>query len=166
MSAVKILDMENVTETAMGSLAAQLWPFLSAGDVVALTGDLGAGKSTFARALIRAAMGSSDMDVPSPTFTLVQKYDPAEGPTLQHADLYRIEDPDEVQELDFEGALADSALLVEWPDRMPPELMSNALWVRFTPDGQARRVEVASAENTWAERLADWVKPAGEAAAC
>lgn len=92
------------------------------GDVFCLTGDLGMGKSVFARAFIQALCGP-DTDVPSPTFTLVQTYDADSGP-IAHFDLYRIEDPVEVLELDWDAMLAYSICLIEWPVRaglfLPP----------------------------------------------
>lgn len=90
---------------------------LRRGDVVLLEGDLGAGKSELARALIRARAGS-DIAVPSPTFTLLQVYD-LPGLELAHADLYRLADPAEVRELGLEDCWAEGALLVEWPERAP-----------------------------------------------
>ncbi len=90
---------------------------LSVGDVVCLYGDLGMGKSVFSRAVIRALMNLSDMEVPSPTFTLVQNYETHKG-VIWHFDLYRLSDPSEVYEIGWEEALAGGILLVEWPDRL------------------------------------------------
>ncbi len=104
---------DDAATTVLGALIA---PFLHAGDVVYLTGDLGMGKSTLARGLIRA-LTTADQDVPSPTFTLVQTYDTAAF-VLWHLDLYRLTDPEETLELGLDDALADGALLIEWPDRL------------------------------------------------
>jgi tRNA threonylcarbamoyladenosine biosynthesis protein TsaE len=101
-------------EAATAALAGRLALCLRAGDVIALHGDLGAGKTSFARALIQAL--GSDEDAPSPTFTLVQTYDTPVGP-VSHFDLYRIDSPDELEELGWDDALADGIVLVEWPDR-------------------------------------------------
>jgi tRNA threonylcarbamoyladenosine biosynthesis protein TsaE len=101
-------------EAATAALARSLAPLLRPGDVIALRGDLGAGKTAFARALIHA-LGSPD-EVPSPTFTLVQTYDVPIG-QVWHFDLYRIADPSELTEIGWEDALADGIVLVEWPDR-------------------------------------------------
>jgi tRNA threonylcarbamoyladenosine biosynthesis protein TsaE len=105
-------------EAATAALARRLAPYLKAGDVVALNGDLGAGKTSFARALIRALSGSdgSEREVPSPTFTLVQSYETLVG-RIHHFDLYRIRSPDELTEIGWDEALADGIVLVEWPDR-------------------------------------------------
>ena len=95
--------------------ARRLAPWLKVGDVVALHGDLGAGKTAFARALIRVLAGA-DEEVPSPTFTLVQTYDAPMGPIF-HFDLYRIVSPDELTEIGWDEALADGLfVLVEWPE--------------------------------------------------
>ncbi len=102
-------------ETATADLARRLAPWLKAGDIVALHGDLGAGKTAFARALIRCLVGA-DEEVASPTFTLVQTYSGRLGPIF-HFDLYRIVSPDELTEIGWDEALADGLTLVEWPDR-------------------------------------------------
>lgn len=88
-------------------------------DVIALHGNLGMGKSVFARALIRELAGDPALDVPSPTFTLVQLYDTPKAP-IAHFDLYRLEDPQEILELGWEDTLSDGITLIEWPDRLGP----------------------------------------------
>jgi len=102
-------------EAATAALAHRLAPVLRAGDVIALRGDLGAGKTAFARALIRA-LTSPEEEVPSPTFTLVQSYDALLG-RIFHFDLYRVTSPDELTEIGWDEALADGLVLVEWPER-------------------------------------------------
>ena len=102
---------------ATRSLAARLAGQLQPGDVVLLEGDLGAGKTEFARSVIQAVGGSS-ITVPSPTFTLLQSYD-LPGLEVGHADLYRVGEPDEIAELGLEECWARGALLVEWPERAP-----------------------------------------------
>ena len=100
---------------AMAALGARIADGLRPGDVVALTGGLGAGKTTLARAII-AALGHEG-DVPSPTFTIIETYDPpAMRLPLVHADFYRLEDPSEVEELGLEDYRYGAALLAEWPD--------------------------------------------------
>ncbi|WP_291845499.1 tRNA (adenosine(37)-N6)-threonylcarbamoyltransferase complex ATPase subunit type 1 TsaE [Maricaulis sp.] len=100
---------------ATQALALRLAGVLRAGDTVFLTGDLGAGKTTLARTVIKALCGVED--APSPTYTLIQTYDTGGG-ELWHADLYRIEDPAELDELGFDDAFGDVIMLVEWPDRL------------------------------------------------
>src|SRR5437773_4922666 len=94
------------------------------GDLITLSGDLGAGKSTFARALIRHLAGDETIEVPSPTFTLMQVYDLPQFP-LVHADLYRISDAREFSELGFDDLPDGAVMLLEWPDRavgfLPPD---------------------------------------------
>src|SRR4029079_431860 len=121
------------------------------GDVVGLAGDLGAGKTTFARAVIRSLAGDPTLEVPSPTFTLVQSY-PGRVP-VAHFDLYRIGAPGEGDEIGFDDAPTDSAVLVEWPeragDRMPPERLD----LSFAIAGKGRRAEVRG-RGPLAERFA------------
>jgi len=105
---------------ATEALAAELAAGLGRGDVIALTGDLGAGKTVFARALIMALGKSAGIEighVPSPTFTLVQLYDLADF-TLYHFDLYRLAAADEVWETGIEDAFADGVSVIEWADRI------------------------------------------------
>ncbi len=90
---------------------------LQAGDSVLLHGDLGMGKSVFSRAVIRSLCNDAVMEVPSPTFTLVQTYD-VEDDCIWHFDLYRLSDPDEIYELGWEEAQVDGILLIEWPERL------------------------------------------------
>lgn len=86
-------------------------------DIIFLRGTLGAGKSVFARALIRTLTNAPNLDVPSPTFTLVQSYDSPKG-ELWHLDLYRLKHPEEIYELGWEEAVGEHILLVEWPERL------------------------------------------------
>ena len=101
---------------------------LQAGDCVALWGDLGAGKTTLARAILQAR-GVRE-DVPSPTFTIVQRYD-TPGLVVNHYDLYRLKAAREMDELGFDEALEDGAVLVEWPERAPERMPPDALHVRL-----------------------------------
>ena len=107
------LPNEQATEALGATLAARLKP----GDVVGLKGDLGAGKTTLARAIIRAAAADPGLIVPSPTFTLVEVYDTPRG-SYWHFDLYRLDDPQQVYELGWEEALAEGIVLLEWPERL------------------------------------------------
>ncbi len=110
--------IETASEEETARFAAGLAPQLRRGDAIMLHGALGSGKTVFARALIRALTGDPDLEVPSPTFTLVQTYDTALGP-LWHFDLYRLNREEEIYELGWEDALAGGGLvLVEWPGRL------------------------------------------------
>lgn len=110
---------------------------LRPGDVVLLRGDLGAGKTTFARALIRALLADPDAEVPSPTFPIVQPYETARL-AVSHFDLYRISSTDELEEIGFEDAITGGAVIVEWPERaedaMPPERLEITFDVAETPE--------------------------------
>lgn len=133
---------------ATEALGARLADHLRRGDVIALYGDLGAGKTTLARGLIARLTGETE--APSPTFTLVQTYG-AEPAELWHFDLYRLEDPDDVLELGFTDALDDIAL-IEWPDRLGPYLPNERLDVRLIFAREGRRVRLEG-HGAWRERL-------------
>jgi len=122
-----VLANEQATRRFAMDVAAILGP----GDLVTLSGDLGAGKTTFARALIRHLAGDERLDVPSPTFTLVQTYALPRFP-LVHGDLYRVSEPRELVELGFEDAGEGAAVLLEWPDRAADLLPSDRLDIGFS----------------------------------
>lgn len=134
-------------------LARTIAPRLAPGDALCLSGGLGAGKTTFARALIGARLGALGCaeDVPSPTYTLVQTYDLGDA-ELWHADLYRLGAPDEIAELGLDEAFDVAITLVEWPDRLGPLLPARRLdlTLDFAPDGpDARRAALAAHGPGW-----------------
>lgn len=131
-------------EAAGAWIAGQIRP----GDCVLLSGPLGAGKSTLARALIRAACGDPALDVPSPSYTLVQSFDAPDW-VLHHYDLWRLDGPDAVRELGWEEARAD-VVVVEWPDRLGPLRPDDALEISLSSRGDALRELRASG---WPGRL-------------
>ena len=145
-------------------LAAQL----QAGDVIALSGALGAGKSALARAIIQAVDPTED-DVPSPTFTLVQHYALADGTPLWHLDLYRIDNPREAMALGLDDAFVDAVCLIEWPERLkkflPKTNLSIHLYTDETADepsdatglGSSVRFADVTAPLHWADRITDLV---------
>ena len=122
------LDLPDLAATE--ALAARLAPMLRPGDAVLLDGPLGAGKSAFARALLRAATADPALEVPSPTFTLVQSYDLPCGPA-HHFDLYRLSGPDGLAELGWDEA-REGIVLVEWPERLGPLAPPEALHIHLT----------------------------------
>ncbi|MBB3527307.1 tRNA (adenosine(37)-N6)-threonylcarbamoyltransferase complex ATPase subunit type 1 TsaE [Rhizobium sp. BK456] len=117
---------------------------LKAGDCLALSGDLGAGKSSLARAILRAMADDEGLEVPSPTFTLVQSYD-LRIP-VSHFDLYRLGDPAELTELGFDEALENGICLVEWPEMAEGELPADRIALRLDQDGSGRRATIKAAE--------------------
>jgi tRNA threonylcarbamoyladenosine biosynthesis protein TsaE len=131
---------------ATGALAARIAAGLRKGDCVALQGPLGAGKTTLARAVLRA-LGVREQ-VPSPTFTLVQSYETGQG-TAYHFDLYRVEDTRELEELGFEDALDQGIVLVEWPERAQGWLPENALNVTLAVTADMQRSAVLSGDGRW-----------------
>ena len=144
-------DMTLPDEAATVALGRVLAPVLTTGDFVTLTGDLGAGKTALARAVIRARLGDDNEDVPSPTFTLIQTYDTPDL-LITHADLYRLDDPSELRELGLNEALDEGAVLMEWPDRMD-RLPSSRLDIVLTlAAGGAHRASLTG-HGTWANRL-------------
>ncbi len=131
------LPDEAATERLGTALAKRLRPR----DVVALQGGLGVGKTTLARAILRAAAGDPSLVVPSPTFTLVEVYDTSRG-TFWHFDLYRLEEPDQVFELGWEEARADGIALVEWAERLGRLLPRERLTVMLAIEGDGRRADL------------------------
>ena len=126
---------------------------LRAGDCVAMEGDLGAGKTTLARAILRE-LGIREV-VPSPTFTLVQTYD-ADRLIVRHYDFYRIENEHEIGELGFDEALHEGAALVEWPERAEGILpIATTLRVKLEPASETARLATVSGPDRWAGAFKD-----------
>jgi tRNA threonylcarbamoyladenosine biosynthesis protein TsaE len=140
-------------EAATAKFAASLAGSAQTGDVIALKGDLGAGKTTFARSFIHAR-GAVE-EVPSPTFTLVQTYETT-GAAVWHFDLYRLATADEAWELGIEEAFASGIALIEWPERLAELLPQSRLEItlEFVDDPGARRAVVEGGAQ-WRTRLAE-----------
>ncbi len=153
-----IASFELASPNATAAFAAGLGAALGAGDVICLVGDVGAGKTHFARSLIQSRLAEFGIaeDVPSPTFTLVQTY--LAGPIeIWHADLYRLTSPHEVDELGLIDAFETALCLVEWPDRITGDFPDSTLWVSLTVDPfdpEKRHAQLASVRpGLWRNRL-------------
>lgn len=133
--------------------AVKISPILEIGDILCLYGDLGAGKSTFARALIRELSGSPKLDIPSPTFTLMQRYDTQHG-AIAHFDLYRIKNPEEIYELGWDDAISEGITLVEWPERLEMLAPASRLDIVFSHIKQSpeKREIMLNPQGNWKER--------------
>jgi tRNA threonylcarbamoyl adenosine modification protein YjeE len=144
---LRLADLE-----ATRALGRRLAGVIRGGDVVALRGALGSGKTELARALIQARAGAA-LEVPSPSFTLVQDY-ALGGLVVRHIDLYRVQDPAELVELDLSAPGADEVWLIEWPERavsaLPDDRLELALEQGPEPDARVVRLRAGRA---WAERL-------------
>lgn len=125
---------------------------MRAGDVLALNGPLGAGKSELARAII-SFHNPDELDIPSPTFTLVQTYALGDGTPLLHFDMYRLEHPSDAIELGIEDAFYDGVALVEWPEKIAPFMPLTALNVRIEINADASRTIHFDMDDHWQERL-------------
>ena len=143
-----LLKLSSPEETA--AFARRVGLALGAGDVLLLEGEIGAGKTHFARSLIQSLLRAPE-DIPSPTFTLVQTYD-GSGFEIWHADLYRLTSPDEVIELGLIDAFEDSVCLVEWPDRLEDLAPQTALRLSFamSPAKGQRTLRLSANNPRWA----------------
>jgi tRNA threonylcarbamoyladenosine biosynthesis protein TsaE len=144
-----MLMLEDVQATL--NVGRELGALLRAGDKIALRGTLGAGKTTLARGIMEG-LGYRG-EVPSPTFAIVQPYEPPETRIpVAHVDLYRIEDPEEIPELGLEDTLIDGAMIVEWPDRMPDSFWQDALNIDLEITGEGNRRLTWNAGSSWNNR--------------
>ena len=129
------------SENEMLKVAKKLAPLFRSGDVVALYGTLGVGKTTFVRALVHTLLGKK-VEVPSPTFTLLQTYDTPDYP-LYHFDFYRLKSPEEAYEIGIEDAFGSGLSLIEWPEKLGSILPKKhiSITIQITPEGRFMHVE-------------------------
>jgi tRNA threonylcarbamoyl adenosine modification protein YjeE len=150
------ITLELPSEAATAAFAERLAPRLETGDTLLLSGPIGAGKTHFARALIKARLRAAgrDEDVPSPTFTLVQTYDDGRS-EIWHADLYRLTAAADVVELGLDEAFQNAIALVEWPDRLGAGAPRRALWLDFGSGAHedSRRLTLRSEDPRWIDLL-------------
>jgi tRNA threonylcarbamoyl adenosine modification protein YjeE len=173
MSDPTTFSLELANETATAHLMADLALLIGPGDVITLSGDLGAGKTAAARAMIRYLAGDDSLEVPSPTFTLAQSYDLPSFP-LVHADLYRVNDPIELEEIGLSPLPEATVVLIEWPERARGALAADRIDIalRHRPDLEptARAVEItgygkAAAQVARLQALRQFLDEAGYAGA-
>lgn len=149
------LTLQSPVDTAR--CAARLGALLTPGDTVLLSGDVGAGKTHFARALIQSQLAEPE-DVPSPTFTLVQTYAGEKG-EIWHADLYRLASTQEIEELGLSDAFDGAICLVEWPDRLGDLAPSRALLLTFEPgiEPEQRLLTIVWKDPRWQDKVTAWL---------
>ena len=151
-----LLSSETLNDTRC--LGADLARVLQPGDLVCISGELGAGKSELCRAIIRATLGSAELEVPSPSYTLVNVYDFPDG-QIWHADLYRIGDESELDEIGLEDAIDAAIVLVEWPERWP-DLPGRRLDIQIlTQQNGSREIRFEPIGPNW-DRITDRLKAA------
>ncbi|WP_025897440.1 tRNA (adenosine(37)-N6)-threonylcarbamoyltransferase complex ATPase subunit type 1 TsaE [Sneathiella glossodoripedis] len=148
------LSITVTSEEETRNLAKDLSQLLKVGDIVRLDGTLGAGKTAFARALIQS-LAEQDLEVPSPTFNLLLLYDTPAG-MVYHYDFYRLEDPEEIWELDIDDAYDSGITIMEWAERLEDLAPQNALRIELviTGDLESSRVLQITGDESWGRRLA------------
>jgi len=153
MNADDLRHLSSDSETATQVIAAALARQCKTGDCILLQGDLGAGKTAFARGFIQA-LSPESQEIVSPTFTLVQTY-PARDTTIWHFDLYRLKTPEEVTEIGLDEVLQSGITLIEWPELVEDSLPESSLTVRIRLGSQPeeRQFEFAGLASIWKDRL-------------
>ena len=154
MNAAALLDSRSLKlpdPAATLALGARLGARLGPGDVVCLSGGLGAGKTTLARGAVAAWVGA-EVETPSPTYTLLQIYEGPRGP-LWHVDLYRLKRAEEAWELGLEEAYQEAACLIEWPERLGGVLPSDRLAIALRVEGEGRQA-LLTGHGAWRNRVA------------
>ena len=151
MTSTAHIDLSLPSPGDTARLAEQFAAIVGPGDTLLLEGEIGAGKSHVARSLIKSKIPNVG-DVPSPTFTLVQTYQDGDL-EIWHCDLYRLTHPDEAVELGLLEAFETAVCLVEWPDRMGPDVPSKAVTLRFEAMPDGHHVQITSRDINWIKRF-------------
>ncbi|MEO8531134.1 MAG: tRNA (adenosine(37)-N6)-threonylcarbamoyltransferase complex ATPase subunit type 1 TsaE [Deltaproteobacteria bacterium] len=148
-----ICNVLTTTPDETAALAARLAERVQIGDTLLLSGPIGAGKSVFARSLIQSLLTRTGQneDVPSPTFTLVQRYQAGNLPIV-HADLYRLKNRHELDDIGLLDDIGTALTLIEWPELLPEWIRGEALSLTIAGDGQQRHISLSGA-HSWAQRL-------------
>ncbi len=148
-----MLTLSSLSPDHSRQMACALAPHLRPGDTILLSGNVGAGKTHFARAMIQASLATPE-DVPSPTYTLVQTY-PCQWGEIWHADLYRLTSTQEIEELGLLQAFEDAICLVEWPDRLDDLAPSQTLSITLVPGDQddTRQLDLRWNDPRWGDIL-------------
>ena len=150
------MTLESLSQKQIESLAAAIGKLAKKGDLICLSGPLGAGKTTMARAMIRQLLSDPEAEVPSPSYTLAQFYKPirGDGAAIWHFDFYRIEDTSEITELGLDEALGEGIVLVEWAERAGPALEDQGLLITITlaTEARQRHLEIKGFGD-WPDRL-------------
>ena len=146
---VETLQFKSYSPDETAAFAHKIAPELIAGDVILLEGQIGGGKTHFARSLIQHLLASGE-DVPSPTFTLVQTYETGDS-EIWHSDLYRLSHPDEVFELGLVDAFSDAISLIEWPDRLGDLAPKSSLTLGFLASDvpEERQITAKWTDDRW-----------------
>ncbi len=152
MSVISEFACELKTPEETYLFAEKLAKLCRIGDSLLLYGDVGAGKTTFARGFIQSLMQTKE-EIVSPTFTLVQTYPLASGGAVWHCDLYRLKSPDELLELGLDEAFDKGIILVEWPEIAASQMPKNSLNITLKIEGQGRKISLAGNVDVWQDRL-------------
>jgi tRNA threonylcarbamoyladenosine biosynthesis protein TsaE len=148
-----MIEHINVTEAQMVQLARRLAPLCSLGDIICLSGQLGAGKTSFARGLLHGLGWCETADVASPTYNLVIEYMPPEVQMpVAHIDLYRLDNAEAVRSLGLEDMMEDHLLIIEWPERWGAQLPQEHLQIYLDGTGAVRSINLRGSAS-WQNRL-------------
>ena len=147
------ITLDLPSQKATNQFGKNISNLIEIGDIIYLSGEMGSGKTTLARSIIKNLLVSQykDIEIPSPTFTLVQVYS-CKGFNIGHVDLYRIENPNEIDALGIEDILYDGAVLIEWPDKIKNKLNYNILEIKIKNLNNSRTASIGNIRG-WENRI-------------